>query len=50
MYPRKFGPTKQHKAVCSECGEEFMLPYEPSKGKMVVCRECAPVHRRRPRY
>jgi len=42
------GPRKMHKAVCSECGRECEVPFEPTEGKPVFCRECF-AKRRRPR-
>lgn len=29
-----------HKAVCSECGKDCEVPFEPTKGKPVYCSEC----------
>jgi CxxC-x17-CxxC domain-containing protein len=37
---REFGPREMHKAVCSECGQECEVPFEPKEGKPVYCREC----------
>jgi len=31
---------KMYKATCSECGEECEVPFEPTQGKPVKCREC----------
>lgn len=33
-------PREMHKAVCSECGQECEVPFEPKEGKPVYCREC----------
>ena len=38
--PRSFGPVEKHKAVCSECGKETEVPFKPTPGKPVYCREC----------
>jgi CxxC-x17-CxxC domain-containing protein len=27
-------------AVCSECGKETILPFRPTQGRPVYCREC----------
>jgi len=27
-------------AVCSECGKETQVPFRPTAGKPVYCREC----------
>ena len=37
---RSFGPREMHKAVCSECGKECEVPFKPTEGKPVYCREC----------
>lgn len=30
----------QHPAVCSSCGRETMVPFEPRAGRPVYCRDC----------
>ena len=37
---RSFGPREMHKAVCSECGKECEVPFKPTEGKPVFCRDC----------
>lgn len=37
---RDFGPREMHKATCSECGEECEVPFKPTEGKPVYCKEC----------
>jgi len=40
---RSFGPREpreMHKAVCSECGKECEVPFKPTEGKPVYCKEC----------
>ena len=37
---RDFGPREMHKATCSECGNECEVPFKPTEGKPVYCREC----------
>lgn len=34
------GPRDMHKATCSECGQECVVPFKPSEGKPVFCRDC----------
>jgi CxxC-x17-CxxC domain-containing protein len=34
------GPREMHKAVCSECKKECEVPFKPTEGKPVFCREC----------
>lgn len=41
------GPREMHKAVCSECGKECEVPFKPTEGKPVFCRDC--FAKRRPR-
>ena len=35
-----FGPREMHKAVCSKCKKECEVPFKPTEGKPVYCREC----------
>ncbi len=35
-----FGPREMHKATCSECKQECEVPFKPTEGKPVFCREC----------
>ena len=35
-----FGPREMHKATCSECGKECEVPFKPTEGKPVYCKEC----------
>jgi|SRR3989344_6038221 len=39
-FRRDFGPREMHKAVCSECKKECEVPFKPTQGKPVFCREC----------
>jgi CxxC-x17-CxxC domain-containing protein len=39
-FRRNFGPREMCKAVCSECGKECEVPFKPTEGKPVYCREC----------
>jgi CxxC-x17-CxxC domain-containing protein len=46
--PREdFGPREMHKATCSECGQECEVPFKPTEGKPVYCKEC--FRKRRPK-
>ncbi len=38
--PQSFGPREMHNAVCSECGQECQVPFKPTEGKPVFCKEC----------
>jgi CxxC-x17-CxxC domain-containing protein len=33
-------PREMHKAVCDECKKECEVPFKPTAGKPVYCREC----------
>ena len=34
------GPREMHTVVCSSCGKETEVPFRPTAGKPVYCREC----------
>ena len=40
------GPREMHKVTCSECGAEAEVPFKPTEGKPVYCRDCYQKHRR----
>ncbi|RLI08826.1 DNA-directed RNA polymerase [Candidatus Bathyarchaeota archaeon] len=40
------GPREMHKAICSDCGKECEVPFKPTEGRPVYCRECYQKHRR----
>lgn len=31
---------RMYTVVCSECGKETQVPFEPTEGRPVFCREC----------
>jgi CxxC-x17-CxxC domain-containing protein len=35
-----FRPREMHKAVCFECGKECEVPFKPTEGRPVYCRDC----------
>lgn len=40
---RGFGQRREremHKAVCSSCGQNCEVPFKPTEGKQVLCKEC----------
>lgn len=39
------GPREMHKIICSECGKEDEVPFKPTEGRPVYCRECFQKHR-----
>ncbi|MGD0330690.1 MAG: CxxC-x17-CxxC domain-containing protein [Nitrososphaeria archaeon] len=34
-----------HKITCSDCGKEDEVPFKPTEGKPVYCRECYRKHK-----
>lgn len=34
------GPREMHKAVCSECKQECEVPFKPTEGRAVFCKDC----------
>jgi CxxC-x17-CxxC domain-containing protein len=39
------GPRQMYPAVCSECGRETEVPFQPRTDKPVYCRECFQLRR-----
>jgi len=42
---REFGPRQMFKATCSDCGKETEVPFKPTEGRPVYCRDCFQKHR-----
>ena len=40
------GPREMHKATCSDCGAECEVPFKPTEGRPVYCRDCFPKHKK----
>jgi len=34
------GPREMHKATCTECKQECEVPFKPTEGRDVFCKEC----------
>lgn len=34
------GPVEEHDAICSECGNECKVPFKPTPGRDVFCKDC----------
>ena len=34
------GPREMHDAVCDKCKKECQVPFKPTPGKSVLCRDC----------
>ena len=45
-FNRSFGPREMHKAICSDCKKECEVPFKPTEGKPVFCRDCFQNHRK----
>ncbi|MCD6299193.1 MAG: hypothetical protein J7L93_01125 [Thermoplasmata archaeon] len=41
-------PREMHKAICADCGKETEVPFKPTEGRPVYCRDC--FNKRRNRY
>ena len=43
--PRDFGPSKMTTTFGSYCGKECEVPFRPTEGRPVCCRDGLPKHR-----
>ncbi len=34
------GPREMHKAICTGCKKECEVPFKPTEGRDVFCKEC----------
>ncbi|MEW5936911.1 MAG: CxxC-x17-CxxC domain-containing protein [Candidatus Thermoplasmatota archaeon] len=39
------GPRQTYKITCSDCGREDEVPFKPTEGRPVYCKDCFPKHR-----
>jgi len=44
------GPREMFSAICSKCKKECQVPFKPTPGKDVFCRECYSMMPKKPRY
>jgi len=42
---REVGPREMHKATCADCKKECEVPFKPTEGRPVYCRDCFQKHR-----
>jgi CxxC-x17-CxxC domain-containing protein len=42
---RDEGPREMHNVKCSDCGVETQVPFKPTEGRPVYCRECYQKHK-----
>ncbi len=47
-FQRNFEEREMHKATCADCGQECTVPFKPTEGKPVYCRDC--YRKRKPAY
>ena len=40
------GPRTIYKEVCTDCGKETEVPFEPQDGRAVYCRDCYQKHKK----
>lgn len=40
------GPREMHKAICADCKKECEVPFKPTEGKPVYCRDCFAKHKK----
>ena len=40
------GPREMHKAKCADCGQDCEVPFKPTEGKPVYCRQCYGKHKK----
>lgn len=46
---RNFADRPMYDAICDECKKETKVPFKPTEGRPVYCRDCY-AKRRKPRY
>ena len=40
VVPSTTSPKVETRAVCAKCGKETIVPFKPTQGRPVLCREC----------
>ena len=45
-FENNFGEREMHKATCADCGNECEVPFKPTEGRPVYCRDCYQKHRK----
>ena len=48
--PRNDGPREMHDVTCSDCGQKTQVPFKPTEGRPVYCRDCYAKHKPKDRY
>ena len=44
------GPREMTKVKCSDCGVETQVPFKPTEGRPVYCRDCYQKHKPKDGY
>ena len=39
------GPREMSKAICADCNAECEVPFKPTEGKPVYCKDCYRKHK-----
>ena len=39
------GPREMHDVTCSDCGTQTQVPFKPSEGRPVYCKDCYQKHK-----
>ena len=39
-FSRNDRPREMHKATCADCGKECEVPFKPTEGRAVLCKDC----------
>ena len=45
-FRRDFGPREMHKAICADCKQDCEVPFKPTDGRPVYCKECYRNHKK----
>ncbi|TFG57131.1 MAG: hypothetical protein E4H30_01500 [Methanomassiliicoccus sp.] len=48
--PRNDGPREMSDVVCSDCGAKTQVPFKPTEGRPVYCRDCFQKHKPKDRF
>lgn len=43
-------PREMHDVKCSDCGAQTQVPFKPTEGRAVYCRDCFQKHKPKDRY
>jgi CxxC-x17-CxxC domain-containing protein len=48
--PRNDGPREMSDVKCADCGCQTQVPFKPTEGRPVYCRDCYAKHKPKDRY